>query len=134
MVSDVIMRTLVKFGVPKTSYSTTNGVSNDIELLTVRVGFDDNGNEIKNDCFYCNWHNSYGAIAIQQQADGVVCPARVRMPFVQAVYDALQSKDVKVYKNGIADKEHTYTLISAADNYCEQSKTLEFNVKKYEVK
>ncbi len=86
------------------------------------------------DCFYCEWLGSYGALAIQQQAEGIIQPARVRMPYVKAVYDALQSKNVKIYKNGKDDEQHTFCLNSAADNYIESNKMLEFQVKRYEVK
>lgn len=127
-------RTLIKFGVETTIYTDDEGADVTYELLSVPVGIDDNDNEIVTDCFYCEWLGSYGANAIQQQADGVVQPARVRMPFVKAVYDALQSKSTKIYLYGINDPQHTYCLNSAVDNYLESNKLLEFQVKRYEVK
>lgn len=127
-------RTLIKFGVETTIYTDDEGADVTYELLSVPVGIDDNDNEIVTDCFYCEWLGSYGANAIQQQADGVMQPARVRMPFVKAVYDALQSKSTKIYLYGIDDPQHTYCLNSAVDNYLENNKLLEFQVKRYEVK
>lgn len=127
-------RTLIKFATQQTHYIEGEGACTGWTPLQVPIGFDDGGNEIITDCFYCEWLNSYGNNAIQQQADGVIRPARVRMPYVKAVYDALTTKDVRIYKNGVIDDAHTYKLASAADNYVESNKMLEFQVKKYEVK
>lgn len=127
-------RTLVKFAVQHTSYVAGSGATTTWELINVNIGTDANGDPITTDCFYCEWLNSYGNNAIQQQSDGVIRPARVRMPYVKAVYDALISSDVKIYKNGIIDDLHMFKLASAADNYVESNKMLEFQVKKYEVK
>lgn len=127
-------RTLIKFGVQKTDYVKGEGARTHWDTVRVPVGSDCDGKEITTDCFYCEWLNSYGANATQQQADGVIQPARVRMTYVKAVYDALTTKDVKIYKNGITDAAHTYEINSAADNYIESNKMLEFQVKKYEVK
>ncbi|WP_300916018.1 hypothetical protein [Helicobacter rodentium] len=127
-------RTLVKFGIQTSSYVEGEGACTDFKLLQVPIGFDKDGKQIMTDCFYCEWLGSYGALAIQQQAEGIIQPARVRMPYVKAVYDALQSKNVKIYKNGKDDEQHTFCLNSAADNYIESNKMLEFQVKRYEVK
>ena len=86
------------------------------------------------DCFYVEWAGSYGAVAIRQQADGVVRPARIRMPYVKTVYDALVSEDVRIYKNGVIDDAHLYKLCSAADDYMDGHKFIEFQVEKYEVR
>lgn len=127
-------RTLIKFAIQQTTYIEGEGACTGWILLQVPIGFDDNGNEILTDCFYCEWLNSYGNNAIQQQSDGVIRPARVRMPYVNAVYEALITKDARIYKNGIIDDAHTFQLASAADNFIESNKMLEFQVKKYEVK
>lgn len=127
-------RTLVKFAVQRTKYIEGRGSITSWEPIKVTIGKDENGVDIVTDCFYCEWLGSYGNIAIQQQADGVIRPARVRMPFVKKLYDALTSEDVRVYKNGIADSAHCFTLASAADNYIEGNKMLEFQVRKYEVR
>lgn len=127
-------RTLVKFAIQKSTYIEGEGACTDFELVQVPIGFDENGEQILTDCFYCEWLGSYGANAIQQQADGIIQPARLRMPYVKAVYDALQTKDCKIYKYGKQDEQNTFCLNSAADNYLEQNKMLEFQVKRYEVK
>jgi len=128
-------RTLIKFGVPQSVYTGGQGTSaTTYVLLTVVIGQDALGADITTDCFYCEWRNSFGAQAIQQQADGIQDPARVRLPFVQAVYDALRKKQVRVYKHGLTDAEHTFELTSSVDNYAEENKMLEFQVKRRAVK
>ncbi len=128
-------RTLIKFAVQKSVYEAGVGNTTEWDFITSTVGKDsNNGNEITTDCFYCEWLNSYGTVAIQQQADGTSQTARIRMTFVQSVYDALQNGTVKIYKQGITDAAHCFVLASSPDNYAESSKMLEFNVKHYEVK
>ena len=128
-------RTLIKFGVPQAVYTSGQGTTAvNYVFITAVIGTDENNENITTDCFYCEWRNSYGTQAIQQQADGIIAPARVRLPFVQAVYDALQQKQVRIYKNGLTDAEHTFVLNSTPDNYNEENKMLEFQVKKQGVK
>lgn len=127
-------RTLVKFAVQRTKYNAGEGSATSWELICVKIGTDDSGEDITTDCFYCEWMGSYGSTAVQQQADGVIQPARVRVPFVKKLYDALCTENVKIYKNGIVDDAHCFVLASAADNFCEGNKFLEFQVKKHEVK
>ena len=127
-------RTLVKFAVQQTKYVEGEGSTTKWQPIEVSIGKDENGVDIMTDCFYCEWLNSYGNTAIQQQADGVIRPARVRIPFVKKLYDALCTEDVRVYKNGVIDDAHCFALASAADNYIEDNKMLEFQVKKYEVR
>lgn len=127
-------RTLIKFAVQRTNYVEGEGATTMWTPLQVSIGINDCGEQIMTDCFYCEWLNSYGNNAIQQQADGVMRPARVRMTFVKAIYDALTTEDVRIYKNGIIDDAHLFQLASAADNYIEDNKMLEFQVKKYEVR
>lgn len=127
-------RTLIKFAKQHTIYVPGKGSTTSWVPIQVSIGKDSNGADVMTDCFYCEWLNSYGNTAIQQQADGVIRPARVRMTFVKKIYDALISGDVRVYKNGIIDDAHAFTLASAADNYIEDNKMLEFQVKKYEVR
>ena len=98
-------RTLIKFAVQKSVYEAGVGNTTEWDFITSTVGKDsNNGNEITTDCFYCEWLNSYGTVAIQQQADGTSQTARIRMTFVQSVYDALQNGTVKIYKQGITDE------------------------------
>lgn len=127
-------RTLIKFAVRRTTYVAGKGAVTSWTPIRVRVGTDDDGSDIMTDCFYCEWLGSYGSAAIQQQADGVIRPARVRMTYVGAVYNALINEDVRIYLHGIADEAHTFVLASAADNYMETNKMLEFQVKRYEAK
>lgn len=124
-------RTLVKFGVQKTTQIAGKGASTSWEIIKVPIGTDGNGNPIMSDCFYCEWVGSYGAAAIQQQADGVKRSARVRLPYVKAVYDALITKDTRIYLYGKTDAAHTFVLASDADDYLEQHKFIEFQVKHY---
>ncbi len=114
-------RTLIKFAEQSTSYTAGGGAS------TTNT----DGTPIMTDCFYCEWLGSYGAVAIQQQADNVIRPARVRMPFVRRIYDALVNGDVRIYLYGRTDAASVFVLASAADNYLNANKMLEFNVKQY---
>lgn len=127
-------RTLVRFAVQKTRHVAGKGAATQWETIKSQIGTTDDGEPIMTDCFYVEWLSSYGAAAIQQQSDGVIRPARVRMPYVKVVYDALITKDVRIYLHGVTDDAHAFRLASAADNYLQQNKMLEFQVKKYEVK
>ncbi len=124
-------RTLVKFGYQDTIYQAGIGYTTNYVLLTVTLGFDEETEQpITTDSFYCEWQNSFGNQAIKLEADNVLQPARIRIPFVQALYELLTTKDVKIYKNGLTDKAHTFVLNSGVDNYMEQQKMMEFQVKK----
>ena len=125
-------RTQIRFAVQETVYQAGTGSRTEWVPIKVKIGTDERGNDIETDSFFCEWLGSYGATAIRQQADGVIRPARVRMTFVQTLYDALTTKDVRIYKNGVIDDAHRYRLASAADNCGEENKTLEFQVEKYE--
>lgn len=46
----------------------------------------------------------------------------------------IKTKDVRIYLNGVIDDAHAFKLAAAADNYLQQNKMLEFQVKKYEVR
>lgn len=126
-------RTLIRFAVQNTGYIAGKGTTTEWETIRVKIGTDsESGKPITTDCFYCEWLNSYGAAAIQQQADGVIRPARVRMQYVKEIYDALTTKDVRIYLNG--DTVRPFRLASAADDYLQQHKMIEFQVKLYEVR
>ena len=126
--------TLIKIAIPQNVYITGKGNVVSIKPITMPVATDENGKTITTDCFYCEWINAYGDIAIQQQRDGVQRTARIRMPFNRIIYDALQDKQVKIYLKGIIDAVHCYELASVPDNYAESDKFLEFNVQHYEGK
>lgn len=127
-------RTPIRIGYQQTEYTEGEGAETTFELIEAEIGKNEDGEPIKTDIFYCEWSNSYGYMAIQQSEDGISQPARIRMPYVKSVLEALQTKDVRIYKNGIVDDDHTYELNSSADNYLEQNKMIEFYVKKYEAK
>lgn len=127
-------RTLIRFAVQSTTYVEGEGNTTKWETIKVKIGTDETSKPILTENFYCEWLNSFGSTAIQQQSDGIICPARVRMVFVKAVYVALLNSDVKIYKNGLSDAAHTFKLASAPDNYVEGDKLLEFQVKQREVK
>jgi hypothetical protein len=122
-------RTLVKFDVQESIYTTGVGASTVWNRLTVSLSED-----TTTDCFYCEWQNAFGGNAIEQQALGNLQPARIRLPYVKKLYDALVTSKVKIYKNGIADDLHTFELNSSPDNYLEGNKFIEFQVKRVEVK
>lgn len=127
-------RTLIKIARQCSEYVSGVGNKTTWKKIAVRVGSDENG-EIMTDCFYCEWLNSFGNVAIQQQADGIKRVARLRMTYVPAVYEALTSNDnVKVYLHGIEDDAHAYVLATSCDNYLNENKMLEFSVKKFEGK
>lgn len=127
-------RTLIKIAVQKTIYDENEGACTSYEIVQVPIGLDENNKPILTDIFYCEWLGTYGATAIQQQSDGAILTARVRMPFVKAAYDALQTENCLIYKHGKSDKQNTFCLNSSADNYLNENKMLEFQVKQYEVK
>ena len=127
-------RTMIRIAVQHTEYAPGKGSTTTWKPLTVRIGTNEKGEPILTDCFYCEWMSSYGSVAIAQQADGVLHAARVRIPFVQKVYDALTQRDVRIYKNGAMDDAHCFVLASGANNYIEGNKLLEFQVKKQEVR
>lgn len=124
-------RTLVKFAVQKTVHIAGKGASTTWETIKVKIGENCDGTPLMTDCFYCEWLNAYGAAAIKQQADGVTRPARLRMPYVGAVYTALISGDVRIYLHGKTDDANVFVLASDADNYLERRKFIEFQVKHY---
>lgn len=53
------------------------------------------------------------------------------MPFVRRIYDSLVNGDVRIYLYGRTDAASVFVLASAADNYLNENKMLEFNVKQY---
>jgi hypothetical protein len=124
-------RTAIKFAIQRTTYTAGAGSATNWEKIVVPIGTDADGNTITTDTFYCEWLGSYGAAAIQQQADGVNRVARVRMTFVLPVYNALLSEPVRIFKDGIEDALHTFTLASSADDLLGENQTIEFQVQHY---
>jgi hypothetical protein len=123
-------RTLIKIAVKKSVYVEGKGADTVYEPISVKIAADPDGNPIYTDCLYCEWLNRFGSVAIQLEQQTVTQPARVRMPFVQGVYDALLTKTARIYKWGKSDPANAFELASSPDNYAEQSKMLEFEVKR----
>lgn len=126
--------TLIKFAIPHDVYVQGKGNTTSLEIVTMPVATNPDGSSKETDCFYCEWINAYGNIAIQQQSNGAERTARIRMAFNKIVYNALHDKRVKIYLHGVIDAEHCYELASIPDNYAECNKMLEFNVQHYEGK
>ena len=93
--------------------------------------------------FFCEWVGSYGEMKLAAQAQGVSESARVRMPFVPAVYEKLRSVKVVIAKNAdssiIVDNVpdaaniNAYRVWGGVDNLREENQYMEFNVSRYEV-
>jgi hypothetical protein len=127
-------RTPIKIAAQSSTYAAGKGATAVFETLKAKVGSNPDGTPVYTDIFYCEWLNFFGTQAIAMQQDNVLMPGRIRMTFVQSVYDALTTKAVRIYKYGREDAAHTFILTAAADNYLEQNQMLEFNVKRYEDK
>jgi hypothetical protein len=125
-------RTLVKIGVQKSEYVAGKGAKTEYENITVIAGYKEDGTPILTDCFYCEWTNNFGSIAIQLEQHSVRNPARIRLPYVREAYEALKKKGVRLYRHGKTDKENTFTVTSSPDNYLNENKLLEFNVSREE--
>lgn len=124
-------RTAIKIGYSETVATAGEGTDTEFILVKVPIGTSIEGETVTTETFYCEWSNSYGYMAIAQAEEGVSQPARIRMPYVPEVLDILNNKDVRIYKGGIVDDDHAFVLNSTVDNYLEQSKMIEFYVKKY---
>ncbi|MDR1093450.1 MAG: hypothetical protein LBL66_04805 [Clostridiales bacterium] len=125
-------RTLIKIAVKKSIYTEGVGTESVYEVVSAQIATDPDGNPIYTDCFYCEWLNRFGSVAVQLEQLSVPQAARVRMPFVQGVYDALRTKAARIYKGGRAVPADTFELASSPDNYAQQNKMLEFEVKRIE--
>ncbi len=124
-------RTAIRFAVPGTTYVAGAGAQKTYVPLSVTAGTDADGTPIMTDTFYCEWKNNYGTVAIQLEQQQVQNPARIRMVFIQEIYDTLQDKLCLIYKDG--DTSKAYVLSSSPDNVLSENKMLEFNVKRTEV-
>lgn len=125
-------RTLIKILVKKSVYVGGEGANACVyEPIQAKVATDPDDNPIYTDCFYCEWHDLFGAVAIDMEQKGVKSPARVRMTYVAGVYEALTSEGVRILKNGRNDEAHIYELNSSPDNYLNENKLIEFQVKQF---
>ncbi len=80
-------------------------------------------------------------MAFVLRGGGYTTTVRRRYPPRPRAYAVRQSrlrrfdyKDVRIYLNGVIDDAHAFKLAAVADNYLQQNKMLEFQVKKYEVR
>lgn len=117
-------RTPIKFGKLIHIYQAGIGNQEYPEKIFVNVG------DTKTDTFYCEWLTSYGNLAIQQQQQGVVEGAKVRMPYIATLVDALRNHKLIIFKNGIEDKNHQFILNSSVEDIKEHHKEIEFQVKR----
>ena len=93
--------------------------------------------------FFCEWTGSYGEMKLSAQAQGVNESARVRLPFVPALYEKLREvkviiakkDDANVIKNGapVASCPNAFVVWGGVDNIREENQLMEFNVRRYEV-
>jgi hypothetical protein len=127
-------RTPIKIAVQETTYAAGQGATVSFVNLQAKIGETTEGAPVYTEVFYAEWTNAFGQQAIQAASDNVLMPARVNMVFVQSVYDAMISKEVRIYRYGRTDAANTFVLAAAADNVRERGKWLEFNVKRYEGK
>lgn len=125
-------RTLIKFLVKRSVYVGGEGANAcEYKPIQAQVATDPDDNPIYTDCFYCEWVDLFGALAIEMEQKGVKCPARVRMTYVEGVYEALKSEGVRILKDGRNDEAHIYELNSSPTNELNENKAIEFQVKQY---
>lgn len=128
-------RTLIKVAVKKTEYAAGSTAKTDYEIVKAQIGITEpDGAPVYTDCFYCEWRNSFGSAALQSEQENIKGLARVRMTFVQSVYDALNAKGVRIYKGGRTDPANTFTVATLPDDYMDKKQMLEFQVKRIEGK
>ena len=94
--------------------------------------------------FFCQWKNYFGTEAIKANATGIMQPARVRIPYIPALYSILIQKETIIVRgaeatdliDGVPDYKNPnlYVLTSNVDNINDESRLLEFSVKRYERK
>lgn len=93
--------------------------------------------------FPCEWRGTHGNAAITANAAGVLDSARVRMPYIPALYEKLRTAEIVIIKGadptavsqGVPDEmnPNTYTVWGGVDNMQEECRFMEFNVQRYEV-
>lgn len=117
-------RTPISFRKIINIYETGIGNQEQQEKIMVNVG------KTKTDIFYCEWLTSYGNLAIQQQQQGIIEGAKVRMPYIATLVDALRNHQIIIYKNAIEDKNNQFILNSSIEDIKEYHKEIEFQVKR----
>lgn len=117
-------RTPISFRKIINIYEAGIGNQEQQEKIMVNVG------KTKTDIFYCEWLTSYGNLAIQQQQQGIIEGAKVRMPYIATLVDALRNHQIIIYKNAIEDKNNQFILNSSIEDIKEHHKEIEFQVKR----
>lgn len=116
----MVKRTLIKFTTEKTVYVSGVGVQKGKPTpFTVNFG------GVDTDCFYCEWLDAFGKTAIEYEQKGMKSPARVRMTYLQELYDLLTTEAVKILRNG--NPQMAYELNSAPMHFDD---ILEFQVRR----
>lgn len=124
-------RTPIQFVVETTKYVSGIGHKTETEFIKSIVGFNED-KPIYSNVYYVNWQDSYGSQNIMLEQQNVIQPAKVVMTYVKEVSDALKTKNVIIYLN--CDPTQKFKLNSTVANFKMQNKTLEFQVKRIEVK
>lgn len=129
--------TPVSFYTQETAYVPGQGVT------TAWEKFDSEQiDETRLSVFFCEWTGSYGEMKLSAQAQGVSESARVRMPFIPALYEKLRALKVVIAKNAaviLVDNApdpvnvNAYRVWGGVDNLREENQYMEFNVSRYEV-
>lgn len=117
--------TLIKFDVVKDEYIKGIGNNTTTERFKVKVS-----NAIETDCLYCEWSNNYGSVALMQQQQGIRESARIRMPFVRSLVEAVKKNNLIIYKHGIEEDTHIFELATSVDDIKEDNKVIEFQVRR----
>ena len=94
--------------------------------------------------FYCEWRGGFGGQVFSAFVQGVNDFATIRMIFNPQIYDALSTKRAIVAKNADADaikqgkpnseNINCYEIWGAVDNAVNDSRFMEFKVRRYEAK
>ena len=117
--------TAVKFLVIENTYTPGLGVVESTRFINASIS-----SEVQVDTFYTELSTNYRSLAISQQEQNVLEGARVRMPYVKQIVEALRgNKEVRIYKYG--NENNVFILNSSVDDVKEQHKEIEFQVKKW---
>lgn len=119
--------TRVNFAVISNEYIPGKGPQEVVSMISATIT-----EEEKTEDFYCNWTTNYGTLGIQQHSENILEGAKVRMRYVKQIVDAMRGPNqLRIYKDGIKDKEHTFILNSSVDDIKEAHKEIEFQVKRW---
>lgn len=111
------------------AYIPEKGMTKGWNILKIKVG-----EGVTTNCFYCEWRNAFGQMAIEREANNIKQSARLRIAFNKKLYETLLNKQVRIIKHESNNTPRVYELISTPDNYMQQNKFLEFEVKRSDSK